>query len=121
MYMSMLMTGWNTADPVSGELVNVGHDWTTVWVRVRTHARKRVERAGAGKAWDARWRGFGINVGEVTEWERDVARARFTDAAQNGTHRGKGMWRVLGSPMQPKTGLIIPPADLSWCTFSPML
>lgn len=50
MYMSMLMTGWNTADPASGELVNVGHDWTTVWVRVRTHARKRVKRAGAGKA-----------------------------------------------------------------------
>lgn len=35
MYMAMLMTGWNTADPVSGELSNVGHDWTTVWVRVR--------------------------------------------------------------------------------------
>ena len=35
MYMSMLMTGWNTADPTTGELKNVGHDWTTVWVRVR--------------------------------------------------------------------------------------
>ena len=34
MYISMLLTGWNTADPATGELVNVGHDWTTVWVRM---------------------------------------------------------------------------------------
>lgn len=34
MYIAMLLTNWDTANPASGELVNVGHDWVTVWVKV---------------------------------------------------------------------------------------
>ena len=34
MYVSMLLSQWNTVSGETGELISVGHDWTSVWVKV---------------------------------------------------------------------------------------
>lgn len=34
MYVTMLINGWSTIDSETGELVIVGHNWTSVWVKV---------------------------------------------------------------------------------------
>jgi len=34
MYVTMLINGWSTTNEEAGELVSVGHDWASVWVKV---------------------------------------------------------------------------------------
>ena len=34
MYVAMLINGWSTVDSETGDLVMVGHSWTSVWVKV---------------------------------------------------------------------------------------
>jgi len=34
MYVTMLINGWSTVNEENGELISVGHDWASVWVKV---------------------------------------------------------------------------------------